>query len=300
MTWFERMNDALDYIENNLDKDIDLNKIAQIACQSVSNFQRMFSIIADIPLSVYIRRRRLTLAALALQNTNIKIIDLALQYGYDSPEAFTRAFNVIHGVAPSLAREKGIRLKAYPRISFLLTVKGVMAMDYRIEKRKAFCVYGLEDVYTFENIENKKGRSIPQVWQDLCKNGDYDKLVQSTSKEWHTEGDFNKEIATVFAFDAYKHTSNTTFPYLIGCYKTVESNTDGYTIVDVPPSTWAIFPINTYEPGKLDLATLKKRIFSEWIQTTKYKILDGGNFEMYCKNDNGEDFCELWYRVEEI
>ena len=98
MTWFERMNNALDYIENNLDNDIDLNEIAQIACQSVSNFQRMFSIIADIPLSVYIRRRRLTLAALELQNTNIKIIDLALQYGYDSPEAFTRAFNVIHGV----------------------------------------------------------------------------------------------------------------------------------------------------------------------------------------------------------
>ena len=170
MTWFERMNNALDYIENNLDNDIDLNEIAKIACQSVSNFQRMFSIIADIPLSVYIRRRRLTLAALELQNTNIKIIDLALKYGYDSPEAFTRAFNVIHGVAPSLAREKGIRLKAYPRIYFLLTVKGVIAMDYRLEKREAFKVYGLEDVYTFENIENEKGRSIPQVWQDLCKN----------------------------------------------------------------------------------------------------------------------------------
>jgi AraC family transcriptional regulator len=292
------MNNALDYIENNLDKDIDLTEIAKIACQSVSNFQRMFSIIADIPLSEYIRRRRLTLAAFDLQNTNKKIIDIALKYDYDSPEAFTRAFNIIHGVAPSAARAKGIRLKAYPRISFLLTVKGVIAMDYRIEKRDAFSVYGLEDVYNFDNIQNKDGRSIPQVWQDICENGEFEKLAKSTSENWHSEGSFSNDVGVVFAYDSYKCTSNTTFPYLIGCFRTTASNTSGYTIVDVPASTWAIFP-TFYVPGKLDLTTLKKRIFTEWIQTSKYKILDGGNFEMYCKNNN-EEYCELWFRVEEI
>lgn len=92
----------MDYIENNLDGDINMDKISQITYYSVSNFQRMFSIISDIPLSEYIRRRKLTLVAFDLQNSNIKIIGLAMKYGYDSPEAFTRVFQAVHGTMPAL------------------------------------------------------------------------------------------------------------------------------------------------------------------------------------------------------
>lgn len=299
MAWFERINMAIDYIENNLTGEIDFNKISKISAQSISNFQRVFSIIANVSLSEYIRRRRLTLAAFELQNTTIKVIDLALKYGYESPEAFTRAFNNIHGVTPTLAREKGSSLKAFPRISFLLTVKGVTVMDYRIEEREAFQVYGLEDIYNFEDIKNEKGRSIPQVWQDICGNGVFEKLKNSTTDDWYLEANCNKEVGRIFAFDSYKFTSNTTFPYLIGCYKTSQNNSTNYTVVDVPKSEWAIFS-TIYEYGKLDLQTLKNRIFTEWIQTSSYKILDSGNFEMYCTNEKGEEYCELWYRVEKV
>lgn len=299
MTWFERMNMAIDYIESNLQNDIDLNRVSEIALQSVSNFQRVFSIIADVSLAEYIRKRRLTLAAFELQTTNIKIVDLALKYNYESPEAFARAFNILHGVTPTIARQKGICLKSFPRISFLLTVKGVTAMNYKIEKREAFQVYGLEDIYKCENIENQNGRTIPQVWQDICANGEFERLCKSTPADWYVEADFSKEVGVVFAFDSYRYTSNTTFPYLIGCYKTNKSDINSYTVIDVPAATWAIFP-TIYESGKLDLRTLKNRIFSEWLQTSRYRILEGGNFEMYCRNEKGEEYCELWYRVEEV
>jgi len=114
----------------------------------------MFSIIADMTLSEYIRRRRLTLAAFELQTTGIKIIDLSLKYGYESSEAFTRAFNAIHGVSPSLARQKGTPLKAYPRISFYLTLKGDVPMDYRIEQKDAFTLYGIERIISTANGQN--------------------------------------------------------------------------------------------------------------------------------------------------
>lgn len=89
MDWLQRMNGAIDYIEDNLTGDVDFEEVAKIACCSVYHFQRMFSFITEIPLSEYIRRRRLTLAAFELQNRCVKIIDLAYKFNYDSPNSFT-------------------------------------------------------------------------------------------------------------------------------------------------------------------------------------------------------------------
>lgn len=106
MEWVSRLNEAVDYIEVNLDKEISYDKAAQIACSSTFHFIRMFSYIADVPLSQYIRRRRLTLAAFDLQTGSEKIIDIALKYGYESPTAFNRAFHNVHGISPTAARKK--------------------------------------------------------------------------------------------------------------------------------------------------------------------------------------------------
>lgn len=301
MDWLQRMNLAIDYIEAHLDDVIDYNQIAKIALCSVYQFQRMFSFVLGIPLSEYIRHRRLTLAAFDLQDKNNKVIDIALKYGYETPESFSRAFQSLHGLTPTSARNMGSNLKAYPRLSFQIILKGDVQMNYRIEEREAFKVYGLEDIYDFDGIKNKQGRSIPEVWQDIMKNGEFEKLCKSTSDDWHRSGGFGKEVGVVFAFDYYKFINNTSFPYLIGCYKSENSNTEGYTVVDVPASKWAIF--STKQDEKIgrnyDLGALKQRIYSEWIQTAKYNIKDGGNFEMYCTDQNGDDYCELWYRVEE-
>jgi len=120
MNWLDRLNETMDYIEDNLRGEISYGHAARIAQCSTYHFQRMFSYVAGATLSEYIRRRRLTLAALELQNGG-KVLDVALRYGYESPTAFNRAFRSLHGIAPSAAQRPGATLKAYPRIGFHIT-----------------------------------------------------------------------------------------------------------------------------------------------------------------------------------
>lgn len=132
MRWYEQINKAFDYIEDHLDSNIDLDEVANIMCQSKLSFQRTFSIFMNMTIFEYIRRRRMTLAAIELQTSSIKVIDVALKYGYESPESFTRAFKEIHKMSPSAARKKDVKLSLFPRITFLLTVKGDIEMDCKM------------------------------------------------------------------------------------------------------------------------------------------------------------------------
>lgn len=118
MNWYERMNKTIDYIEDNLSGYIDFEKISSIMCQSAVSFQRTFSIVTDISVFEYIRRRRITLAAFELQKSKVKVIDIAIKYGYESPEAFARAFKEIHGISPTIARKEGVQLKTIPSHHF--------------------------------------------------------------------------------------------------------------------------------------------------------------------------------------
>jgi AraC family transcriptional regulator len=123
MEWLDKMNDALSYIETHIYEKIDFKKVARIACCSLSRFQRMFTFVTDITIAEYVRRRRMSLAACELLKSNIKIIELASKYGYESPEAFTRAFQAFHGVSPTSARKLGIH-NSFPPISFEITING--------------------------------------------------------------------------------------------------------------------------------------------------------------------------------
>ncbi len=118
MEWLNHLNEALDYIEDNLEGEIKIKEMARLARCSDFHFQRMFSYVMDIPLAEYIRRRRMTKAAYDLQNTTDKIIDVAARYGYESPTSFNRAFQSVHGIVPSAARIKGAELKSYHPVSF--------------------------------------------------------------------------------------------------------------------------------------------------------------------------------------
>ena len=129
MEWIDRLNDAIGYIEEHLRGEIDAAQLGKIACCSSYHFQRMFTYMAGIPLSEYIRRRRMSLAAVDLQGKNVKIIDVAGKYGYNSPTAFNRAFQSVHGVAPSAVKNEGVSVKSFPPIQFKITVKGVEEMN---------------------------------------------------------------------------------------------------------------------------------------------------------------------------
>jgi AraC family transcriptional regulator len=122
MNLLEKLNNPLDYIEENLAKNIDFKEVVRLASCSQSYFRRMFSILAGVNLSEYIRRRRLTLAAFELNNSNLRVFDIAVKYGYDSPDSFTRAFQAFHGITPSEARRYGPWLKAYTRMTFQLSM----------------------------------------------------------------------------------------------------------------------------------------------------------------------------------
>lgn len=123
MEWLDKMNDAIRYIENHIEEKIDFTTVAHIACCSLSRFQRMFTFVTDITIAEYVRCRRMSLSACELLNSDIKIIELAIKYGYESPEAFTRAFQAFHRVSPTSVRKLGIH-NNFPPISFEITING--------------------------------------------------------------------------------------------------------------------------------------------------------------------------------
>lgn len=298
MEWLERMNRAMDYIELNLAGEIELYEVARRACCSSHQFQRTFSFITNVTLAEYIRRRKLTLAALELQNSEAaRVIDVAMKYGYESPVSFARAFQSLHGVTPAMARQDGIALKAYPRLSFQITIKGVEAMNYRIETKESFEVFGMERV--FRSDEGGDAPNTPaQFWQQCHADGEVERLAANA-------GDLPRFISQdsykVHGICSYKNTGNDTFPYMLYAFKSETSNADGYSTLTIPAQTWAIFPS---EPIAWDafggtIETLYRRFYTEWLPTSGYEHVDGMELEVYGERA-GLHSVELWFAVRKI
>ncbi|MDE6892356.1 MAG: AraC family transcriptional regulator, partial [Lachnospiraceae bacterium] len=162
MEWVDRLNESMEYIEAHLSDGIDYEQLGRIACCSAYHFQRMFTYMAGVTLSEYIRRRRMSLAAVDLQGGGEKIITVAQKYGYQSPTAFNRAFQSVHGIAPSAVKEEGVALKSFPAMTFKITVKGADEMNYRIETREAFRIVGIS-VPLSRNLE-ENFEVVPGHW----------------------------------------------------------------------------------------------------------------------------------------
>lgn len=286
MKCIDDMNRAMDYIENNLCEKTNYEKIAQIACSSVYHFQRMFTFMTDLTLSEYVRRRKMTMAAFELQNSDIRIIDLALNYGYESPEAFARAFQSLHGITPTAARGQGANIKAFPRISFQVSVKGVEEMNYKIVEKEEFQVYGIEGIFDTKNDENLN--EIPEFWLKNIKNGECEKLAKSSGC-----------MSMVNSVCGYRETGGTTFPYMLCVMKTPLNSTEGYTVVDVPKATWAIFvnEPHSIEDTSNEVQKLASRVYTEWLPTAAYELIQGYEFEIYYSQHQGKYYEELWFRV---
>jgi AraC family transcriptional regulator len=295
MDWLERMNGAIGYIEDHLTKELDLEKVAQTACCSIYHFQRMFSFITDIPLSEYIRRRRLTLAAFDLQNSEARIIDLAIKYGYDSHESFARAFFRLHGLTPSAARAQGVNLKAYPRISFHISMRGDTEMNYKIETKEAFFLFGVERIFSQVGGENLQ--KIPQFWQEACEDGTLDKITKACG--CHQCDENTVGLMPVNAIMCYRDTGKDTFPYMLCAFTPKEGAPDGFAAVEVPSLLWAVFTTDNYSKSNTSriVQALWKRIFSEWFPTSGYEHADGPELEMYYVGADRMEYCEIWIPV---
>jgi len=263
MDWLDNMNNAMDYIESNLADNISYNKIAQLARCSTYHFQSMFPFITGVTLSEYIRRRRLTLAAFELQTTDVKVIDVALKYGYESPEAFTRAFKNLHGVVPVSARDTGVSLKAYPRMTFQISMKGDIEMNYRIVQREAFDMFGFcGDISTEKPFED-----VPKFWGKVGE----EKVIENINSLLGRSADVNTHAAL------YDFTDKG-FKYMV-CYflpKGLEIP-EKFTKLSVPASTWGIFTM----PSDINMQEFRRQIWSEWFPTSEYEQIEGPEFEAY-------------------
>lgn len=282
MEWLDKMNAALDYIEDNLTGEIDYAQAAKRAYTSSYNFQRMFSFIADVPLAEYIRRRRLTLAALDFQRGGESVLDIALKYGYDSPVSFARAFQNLHGITPKEAREKGVVLTSYPKISFKITIKGVGEMKYRIEKAEGFRLVGIVKTVTTVNGENFK--IIPEMWRDAWEDGSSVKL-----------NDACKEGKPEFYGVCYNPQGDN-FNYMIG----VESDkpvAEGMKELIIDEQEYVKFECR----GRLPEAqqSVWKRIYTEWFPNSGYEHEDAPELEWYSNEgmDSDSYLSEIWIPI---
>ncbi len=278
MEWIERLNDAVGYIEEHLTEEIDYERLGKIACCSSYHFQRMFTYMAGVPLSEYIRRRRMSLAAVDLQSTGIKIIDVAGKYGYNSPTAFNRAFQSVHGIAPSAVKNEGVSVKSFPPVSFKIIVKGVEEMNYRIETKAAFRIVGVS-VPLEKDIE-KNFAVIPRKWQEIVMNGTLRKLT----------GLMDTQPMGVLGVS----TCNDTEPWRY--YIAVSSSQTDKDLEEctVPAATWAVFPgAGTNQ----SIQELERRIVTEWLPTSGYEYGNAPDVEVYLNPDPQNAQYEVWIPV---
>jgi len=284
MDWIERMNSAINYIEEHIIEELDLSSVAQIVCTSVYHFQRMFICMTGVPISEYIRRRRMSLAVADLKNNENKIIDVASKYGYSSPTAFNRAFQSIHDIAPSLVKQDGVSLKSYPPISFTITIKGVEGLNYRIEKKESFRIVGVS--VSTENGDEDGSELMSQLWDISAKNGTISKLTSMMDSQ--PTGLISVMVCndTVEEWRFYAAVSST---------KDIDGNLEEYTI---PSYTWVIFSGEGKFP---DASTaLWERIFAEWLPTSGYEYDNGPDMEVYLDESPQNTRFEIWLPVKKL
>ncbi len=278
-TWTEGIQSALEYIENNLTEELKIEDIAAKAYVSPFYFQKIFGVLCGFTVGEYIRSRRLALAAEELTCTDERVIDIALKYGYDSHDSFTRAFTKFHGISPSAAREGGAQIKSFAPLKIRLTLEGGNMLEYRIEEKLSFAVVGKMRKF---NVETSYAE-IPKYWNEYNQSGGND-IVPGM-------------------YGLCRDGDGKSFEYYIGCnYLPFKGVPEGYTTKVIPAGTWAVFPCKG--PMVETLQSVNTKIWSEWLPNLKeYKLAGNYNLEVYLtppQSDPKDDYCEIWVPVEKV
>ncbi len=264
MEWLNNLQAVFDYIEDNLDKGLSLEKIAQIACCSPDYFQRIFTHLFGISLSKYIRLRKMSQAAFLLQRTESKVIDVALKYGYSSPTAFNRAFKKVHGITPLAAKNIGVCLKAYPPIKLTVTITGNKPLSYRLVKKDRVRIIGYK--IAIDRNMDANMQKIPLFWKELFNNGQIDQLVKLS----------NGKIPGILGISVYN--DGDSFYYCIGVSSdnAIDSNMIEYEISD---SMYVVFENDGL--FKEDVQSIFKRFLSEFLPLSNYRYAYNCDVEVY-------------------
>lgn len=280
MDWVARLNEAMRYLEAHLTDEIEPEDLGRIACCSAYHFQRMFHYLAGMPLSEYVRKRRMSLAAVDLQERGAKVIDVAARYGYGSPTAFNRAFRSVHGVSPAAVRDAGAAMKAFPPITFQITVRGVGGLQYRVETRAAFRIVGRS--YRLSREIERNFREVPQMWQEAVGDGTIAKLLPL----------MDGQPRGVLGVSACRDGAEWRY-YIAVATAAVADPTLEETVV--PACTWAVFP--GAGTGK-SIQELERRVVTEWLPTSGFEFAEGPDVEVYFRPDPQQTAYEVWIPVK--
>ncbi|MEU6706919.1 AraC family transcriptional regulator [Streptomyces wuyuanensis] len=286
----ERLNQAMECIEAHLvertAEPLDVAGLARTALTSEYHFRRMFSALAGMPLSDYVRRRRLTLAGAEVLAGERTLLDIAVRHGYGSGEAFARAFRAVHGVGPAEARRTGAALRSQPRMSFRVIVEGSSSMRYRIVEKDEFRVVG------------RKAR-VPLVHEGM--NPDIVAFVRGIGRETleRMEAMSDQEPRGVVSVSDNLDDSRaegTELDYYHGVVTGAETPED-MTALTVTAGTWAVFEHAGRFPETLQY--LWRDVFTQWFPSNPYRSRPGPEIlRTRLSPDATEAEAELWIPVE--
>jgi AraC family transcriptional regulator len=269
MEWVDRMNAVIEYVETHLCDEVSPDEVSRIIASPYSVFQRSFAQITGIPLSEYIRRRKLTSAAGEIQNSDKRIIDIALQYGYESADAFSVAFKRMHGIAPHLARRKNVQMRFYSRLHFTLMIKGVHEMDYKMIEKESFIVSGVR-------------RTTPQgggTWAIVKSDG-------SLARMQTMAGASANSLGLCFGFD--KDGNN---DYMCG-FESTAQELPGFEKYTFPAGDWLVFQAQGAISENV-LGNTWNRIYGEFLPQNDYQQIDLPTIEKYLVWDAVADKCHV-------
>jgi len=291
MDWITGIQRAINYVEANISKPIDYETVAKQAFSSSFHFQRVFGILCGFTLGEYIRMRRLTLAGNALSSSDIRVIDVALKYGYDTSESFSRAFTRFHGVTPTQAKQGGVALKSFSRLFVKLILDGGSMINYRVETKGAFQLI-CKKLKAPHHAEMATEQIISDFWQKCIADG-----TTTVLPKYICTNDIFGYCIVGASFG--NNASDTAFPYGIGVHYNGEPIVDaGFVVEEIPAQTYLVFTCTGTMPEAF--IKLYQRICSEFFPTSEYQPSGGTNFEAYPSADvsNPNYTCEIWIAVE--
>ena len=258
--WIEGIQQSIDYIEQNLAETLDIEEIAGIAALSPFYYQRIFGALCGMTVGEYIRARRMTLAAQELTGSDAKVIDVAVKYGYDSPDSFTKAFVRFHGIAPSKAKEPGAPLRAMAPLHIRISLEGGSMMDYRIVEKAPFTIVGVKRPFNSDTSYQE----IPKFWDEWLALGEKRPVMGTFGVCIDMDGkDFDYWIADLY------------FPW--------EDVPEGCETRLIPGSLWAQFPCTIST-----LQDTNTKIWSEWLPALQgYTLAGDYDIEVYLPPEEG-------------
>lgn len=281
MDWIIGLQRAIDYIEEKLTEEIDYEEVAAQSFSSSYHFQRVFSILCGFTIGEYIRNRRLSLAGAELAASNVRVIDVALKYGYESPDSFAKAFQKFHGILPSQAKNNGANLKSFSRLVLKFSLEGGTVMNYRIETKPKMTLLGYKKRFEgtpYDELRHKqeteffittrahqwmlKGMSNDKL-SEYCvlKNVDdsgYDFYIAATTDSYERDNLYNSRVTGIDFMDKF-----------------------GFEEISLPERSYAVFETEKQRMPIPEYFEIRKQIAAEWLSNGEYQMVDAPELSVY-------------------